>query len=301
MKATLTVLSLAAAAIAALAAPGVASASGAPMQLTPAYHQAVPVTQWNTGQMAGASWMIKAIDYAEFPAVYGNWAGVLCGESNYYGDIAGSSPQSPETGPCEPGQWQTFASAADLETAAQTGDYNGQTMVLDMETWSWTPAVEQADPAFSIQQACTVAKTYGIKVIVTPEGPAADLTSMYTTAAKYCYMVEDQAQSTERVLSAMRAHPAAVAPFMTTFQDQVSPFLKLVRAVPHHAGIMLGLATDPGGVVATAAQLEAAFKWAHTTMKVQDYWMNAAAWESNGGSGYPQVAEAFFKAEGYTG
>jgi hypothetical protein len=237
--------------------------------------------------MLGSSWMIKANDYAEFPANFGNWAYVMCGTTADYGsESTPTQPFSTSDDPCEPGQVQTFTSYYALRNALTAGT-TSSTVVFDPETWNLTPADEQAAQSYYIKLGCQDASSHNVKVIVTPEGtPGTQLNDEYTTGAQYCSVVEDQSQGHEDSLS--------------SFQSNVSSFLGVVDAVHDHAQPMLGLATDPGGRETTVADLTADYNWAHAR-GVDLWWMNADAWTGKSdshtgyfdGTGDASVAESF--------
>lgn len=272
-----------------LAAGGMQAATIAAAIPSPPLQQPVPVTAWNHGTMGGASWMVKANDYAEGPPMWGHWSWIMCGESVAYGAesaVPSVQPFSQTTwSPCEPGQVATYASYSHLATAIHRAPA-GRTFVFDPETWDLTPPWEQANQALYIRKACVLAHQHGDKVIVTPEGPAVQLPAQYKAGAAYCDVVEAQTQGAER--------------FPATFRARVQAFLKIVRAVPRHAPAMIGLASDPGGSRATVSQLVYAYRYARS-MGVTRFWMNMDAWWGRSwmdGTGDQPIAAAFFRAIG---
>lgn len=252
--------------------------TGANAANSPPYRQPTPVKQWTTGKYGGTSWMFKANDWAEFPQSYIPLRWLMCGWSVGYGAESPGSGAEPDA-PCEGAQNHTYTSYTTLISALPRLKA-GVTIVYDPETWSWTPKWQQgAEAPILIRKACQAAAKYSIKVIVTPGEPKQAYPNEYVAGARYCYIVEDQSQSYERDYR--------------TYVTQVKEFLAIVHE--YHGTPMIGLATDPSGAAATAAQLEKAFSYAHGK-GVVNYWMNAAAWSppTGDGTGDASVGMQFF-------
>jgi hypothetical protein len=251
--------------------------------VTPPYQQPVPVTSWTSGAMGATDWMIKANDLALLPAGYGRWSWVMCGSSVFYGAESLKLPQPPFTSttddPCSAGQVRTYTSYWSLLSAVKR-HAAGRTVVFDPEYWNLTPAAEQRNEAKYLRLGCQAARKAGIYVIATPNDAAGNIDADYKAAATYCSVVEIQSQQAE-------LYPGK-------FRSKVGAFYKLVTKIKHPARMMIGLASDPGGQVATATDLEAAYTYARS-LGITRAWLNIDPWEppAGDGTGDASVAVAF--------
>lgn len=263
-----------------------ATVAAATATTSPVYQQAAPVTTWHGGRMRQARWFIKANDYAEFPYLYGHWAWMGCGQTAVYGG-EGGGPSSPEAGPCEPGQTRIFANENDLAYYLNHSA-RGQWVMLDDETWSWTPAWQNQHAALVAKRACLTAHRRGDKVIATFVMPQTAAGMRLLAAAdqaggRWCDMVNGQLQRYDRT-------PSALAP--RTFLAALRQFLRVMRG--HRSQLMVGLATDEGGLATTPQALAADYREAYAA-GIRDFWLNAAAWlpPRGDGTGDAIVGEQF--------
>jgi len=168
----------------------------------------------------------------------------------------------------------TFASAATLEQAVQSGQIPAGTygVLYDPEAWSFTPTAEQRNPVAAARQAAAVAHAHGLKFLV---APALNLTTvldpgsgprwqaflrlgLVSQLAKVADVVELQAQSLERDTATYASFVRAAASQATTANPGVT--------------VLAGLSTNPPGAVVTTQNLAAAIQ--ATRSAVDGYWLN---------------------------
>lgn len=262
-----------------------ASAASAGSILSPEV-QAAPLMQWNSGTMlktatgAPIEWMAKANDDTLFPAMWGRWAWMMCGESVVYVGATGT------TGPCESGQIHTFGNEAHLEYYMRHSP-SGQTIVFDQEYWSLTPLWEQAHPLYYAEKACKLATVLGDKIIFTPYNHwGSTLFGEWRVGARYCWMTEGQLQFADRDPS--------------VFASDVATFIADTGNRPAH--IMIGIATDEGGAYTTPSELASDIQILQKR-RINHIWMNANIWAPprGDGTGDASVFTQAMQLLGYTG
>lgn len=211
-------------------------------------------------------WLIKTNDLAAIGNRYGHdfrWQ--ACG-------LGTGGPFASTTGPCLPGQVPIYAN---LRTFRQAVIHHklqrGMTVLFDQETWQWTPAWEQADPALYLMEAGQIARAHGITIIETvyATSPASEI-AQAAASARYASVVAIQSQRFDG------NPPTATGPgkFLIFVRDAVGAIRLRNKTVP----IVAGLATDAGGWPVTAAEITAEYNAAYPL--VQGFWLNANQWKS---------------------
>ena len=168
----------------------------------------------------------------------------------------------------------TFSSVGELEQAVTGNQLPAGTrgVLYDPEAWSFTPSLEQRDPAGAARQAMDIAHAHGLKLIcapalnlttVQPGGPGPrwrqflDL-GLAGSLARTCDVIELQAQSLERDTGTYAAFVRAAA----AQARQANP-----RVI-----VLAGLSTNPPGAVVSSQQLADAIR--ATSRLVSGYWLN---------------------------
>lgn len=169
----------------------------------------------------------------------------------------------------------TFASVAELRGALADNALPAGTraVLYDPEVWAFTPAAEQRDPVLAATQAAELARSHGLKIIVSP---AMDLTTVLDPGssgprwrtflnlriigpmARVAGTMELQAQSLER-------DPAAYAAFVRDAAEQA-------RSANPDVTLLAGLSTNPPGAAVDSEQLTAAIQASRAD--VDGYWLN---------------------------
>jgi hypothetical protein len=181
-----------------------------------------------------------------------------------------------------------------LRSKALTG-WHG-TAVFDIETWSYTPAVERKDPDKWICRAAHLTRIDNhLKVIITPYAkPPTRLMIPQDVAAARCggYAVDVQTQF-------INGSPARFGRF-------IRKAVRAVRRVNDKIVILAGLATNNPNVQ-SAAHLRTDYHEA-LAAGVQGFWLNARNWgrrnhctTAQGGPGCPQVGIRFLEDIGLAG
>lgn len=172
-----------------------------------------------------------------------------------------------------------------------------QAVLYDDERWSFTPTVEQLNPALYIGLAGQLCHSHGLALIATPAVDLAAVLSPGTpryqaylslglpaAAAKSADAVDVQAQSLETNTSAYSAFVMKAAQ-----QARQAGGANLV--------VLAGLSTGPAGQTVTATQLTSAAN--ATSSLVDGYWLNVpgqSAYCPTCGAPKPGVAVAFLRA-----
>jgi hypothetical protein len=169
----------------------------------------------------------------------------------------------------------SFASVTELRSAlaGNTLPAGTQAVLYDPEVWAFTPAAQQRDPVAAATQAAELARSHGLKIIVSP---AMDLTTVLDPGssgprwrtfldlgiiglmARVAGTMELQAQSLER-------DPADYAAFVREAAAQAR------RANPN-VSLLAGLSTNPPGAAVDSEQLTAAIQASRAD--VDGYWLN---------------------------
>ena len=168
----------------------------------------------------------------------------------------------------------TFSSAGELEQAVTGNQLPAGTrgVLYDPEAWSFTPSLEQRDPAGAARQAMDIAHAHGLKLIcapalnlttVQPGGPGPrwrqflDL-GLAGSLARTCDVIELQAQSLERDTGTYAAFVRAAA--------------AQAREANPRVIVLAGLSTNPPGAEVSSQQLADAIR--ATSRLVSGYWLN---------------------------
>jgi len=212
---------------------------------------------------------------------------------------------------CLPGQVPIYTSEAAMETDVRDGTVpNGaKTLILDLESWKYTPASEggscgQMTPtrvycsatsfsemmAYVRRGARFIAAHPGYKLIQTPVSnvPHSEVIALVTQAARYASygdVVELQAQGLTQHVSDWKLFVAQALASVRAHEDRFVPFLAGLR--PQHA---------------TAWQMFLDWQWSR--WRVQGWWVNASPWNVcafvNGVSPCSAIIRYFYKAIGVT-
>jgi hypothetical protein len=192
---------------------------------------------------------------------------------------------------------QSFTDANELVKAVDTGalQLGVGAVVLDIESWQFTPAAQRQDPGAAYTRAATVAHAHGLKLLATPamnlvsdmgRQPNETVSDAYlrlrvaALAGAHADVFEMQSQGLE-------FDPQRFAALLKSVEAQV-------RAVNPSVVFFGGVSTNPSGRKATPEQMLAAVQAAGPT--VNGYWLNDPA----GGAycpkctgPYPAVAVTF--------
>jgi hypothetical protein len=215
----------------------------------------------------------------------GVWNGVTYGQSDYT--------------TCAAGDTLVTESYVSFLKAVNAGAFTGTgitTALIDLESWAYTPADEQANVPATITTTAKVALAHGIKLIVSTGGTFAKCTKCWATAAKagaYAYMLAAQTQGGTS-LPAWEATATSAA--------------NTVRSARGAAGtntlIMLGLATNTP-TVHSVSLLLSEFAYGTSNLGVSNWWLNANDWQGSnhctaaeGGPGCPEIGVQFLLKAG---
>jgi hypothetical protein len=180
---------------------------------------------------------------------------------------------------CQPGQVPIQTAESAVWEMAQDG-YAGP-VVFDIETWSFTPAIERANPLKYICMAAKLVKADPkLQVIITPYSGIPG-SYMAMTAAQQVSMIAEEAQAARCGAYAVdiqsqfaNGHP------VTQFGPFVEAAVDAMRKQSATAIILAGLATN-NPVPQTLRHLVADWK-AALADGVQGFWVNAADWSDQG-------------------
>jgi hypothetical protein len=215
----------------------------------------------------------------------GVWNGTTYGQSDYT--------------TCAAGGTLVTESYASLKHAITSGLFTATgitTALIDLESWSYTPADEQANVPSTITSTARLASASGIRLIVSTGGTFAKCAVCWRTAAKagaYAYMVAAQTQG---------------GTSLPNWEANASSAVNTVRSARVAAGtstlIMLGLATNTPAVHPVSLLL-AEWSYGTNTLGVQNYWLNANNWQASnlctaadGGPGCPEIGVQFLLKAG---
>ncbi|MDP9024772.1 MAG: hypothetical protein M3N13_05300 [Candidatus Eremiobacteraeota bacterium] len=165
-----------------------------------------------------------------------------------------------------PSTWQsrkmeTFTSFAQFQSAVSVNAIDPRTsaLIYDNESWSFTPANEQADPATYTAQFASLAHAHGWAVIASHAG--ANSSAGLDIIAGMCQFADSysiQSQGTEASLAA--------------FSNQVITTATACRSANPRIKVFAGVSTGPSGQVVTAQQIADAIESVSTA--VDGYWLN---------------------------
>jgi hypothetical protein len=215
----------------------------------------------------------------------GVWNGVTYGQSDYT--------------TCAAGDTLVTESYVSFLKAVNAGVFTGTgitTALIDLESWVYTPADEQANVPATITTTAKVALAHGIKLIVSTGGTFAKCTKCWATAAKagaYAYMVAAQTQG---------------GTSLATWEANAASAAGTIRSTRGAAGtntlVMLGLATNTP-TVHPVSLLLSEFTYGTKTLSVSNWWLNANNWQGSnlctaaeGGPGCPEIAVQFLLQAG---
>jgi hypothetical protein len=215
----------------------------------------------------------------------GVWNGVTYGQSDYT--------------TCAAGDTLVTESYVSFLKAVNAGVFTGTgitTALIDLESWVYTPADEQANVPATITTTAKVALAHGIKLIVSTGGTFAKCTKCWATAAKagaYAYMVAAQTQGGTS-LATWEANAASAA-----------GTIRSARGAAHtNTLVMLGLATNTP-TVHPVSLLLSEFAYGTKTLSVSNWWLNANNWQGSnlctaaeGGPGCPEIGVQFLLQAG---
>jgi hypothetical protein len=215
--------------------------------------------------------MIKANDLAELPAGLGSWQIVGCGITALKGWTSPPEGGEPATGPCTPGQDRIFTSYVSFKDAVLAHTIAaGSTAIFDPETWLYTPKYEVANPVKYETLAGSLARSNGISLIYTPQGPPRPLLdAQYRAIAPFASVIEIQSQYQQN-------DPAR-------FKREIEHDLTIIRAINPKVEVLAGVATDPGGKPASVSDMVASYEGVASL--VQGFQLNVARWRAPRGTG----------------
>jgi hypothetical protein len=243
---------------------------------------AMPVSEQPAGALPPANWMIKSNDLAEIEAT-----GASLGAFQYVGCGGRSDPLR-----CRSGQVPIYTNFYTFRNAVADGRTG--TVIIDYETWAYTPARQVARPGYFIrrtQELVALARSRGqdIVTIETPGGKRTESQLINEDVAA----VRDGSPIVEIQSQFGVKHPRAV------FRPFVRRAIRAIRAVSKKVTILVGLATDAGGTPATAREMVRSYQIA-LARHAQGFWLNAATWSPPRGKGCapegcPQTAVTFLE------
>lgn len=233
--------------------------------------------------------MIKANDQAELSGSSVSWQIVGCGITALVGWSLPPKPGVPATGPCVPAEDRIFTSYVAFQSAVVRNKAPaGATVIFDPEKWIYTPKIEVEDQAKYDVLAGKLAEEYKIKMIFTPEDTSRSrLNADLRAAAEYGSTIELQTQYYESTPS--------------NFKRQVEYDLRIIRAVNATLPVLVGIATDPGGIPAQLKYMVQSYQ--DTKSLVQGFQLNLAVWRAPYGrgcaqSGCAQLGASFLQSIG---
>jgi hypothetical protein len=275
-----------------LVAVACASTPSTSMPSTPATSSPRPSSLTTVGKMG---WIIGSPTLSDLLA-YDN-AGVVRRELDHPTTylIVGRGVSVPSGWSVTP--TQSFTDADALVKAVDAGALQPGVgaVVLDVESWQFSPAAQRQDPGAAYTRAATTAHAHGLKLLATP---AMDLVSdmgrqpnesvsaaflrlgVATLAGAHADVFELQSQGLE-------FDPQRFAALLKSVGAQV-------RAVNPSVVFFGGLSTNPSGRKATAEQMVSAVQAAGST--ASGYWLNdpsGGAYCPKCSGPYPTVAVRF--------
>jgi hypothetical protein len=168
----------------------------------------------------------------------------------------------------------SFASAVTLEQAisGKTLPSYVKGVLYDSEAWSFTPTVEQRNPALYYRQAAAAAHGAGLIFIA---APALNLVARSTSAS----VTRNQAFLAQGLPQAVAAGADVYAIQSQSLERQASSYRSFVQAASAqawaanpHVSVIAGLSSNPPGAAVTAAQLTAAASSVNAS--ISGFWMN---------------------------
>jgi hypothetical protein len=236
-----------------------------------------PASAAASAQRPTKLWLIKVNDLAAIGDRYGHdfrWQ--ACG-------LGTGGPFASTSGPCSPGQVPIYANFRTFRKAVRAGILKrGMTVLFDQETWPWTPAWEQADPARYLIEAGQIAQAHGITLIESVYATKASTEiNLAVASARYASVVSIQSQrfDLDPPIPPAQGKAGALGKFLRFVQDAVGA----IRAHNKRVPILAGLATDGGGFPVTAADMTAEYNAAYPL--VQGFWLNADQWPTGPAGG----------------
>jgi hypothetical protein len=192
---------------------------------------------------------------------------------------------------------QSFTDADALVKAVDSGALQPGVgaVVLDIESWQFSPAAQRQDPGAAYTRAATVAHAHGLKLLATPamdlvsdmgRQPSETVSAAYlrlgvaTLAGAHADVFELQSQGLE-------FDPQRFAALLKSVDVQV-------RAVNPSVVFFGGVSTNPSGRRATAEQMVSAVQAAGSI--ASGYWLNdpsSGAYCPKCSGPYPAVAVTF--------
>jgi hypothetical protein len=250
----------------------------------------------------GPTWLINNGAYASIQKL-GSQAADLASQyfnnTKTYFIVSGSTKLS--TIPAQSRPTLTFTSYSDLQNAFLAGNIPSyiDAIIYDSENWSFTPVVEQQNPALYYQKAAELIHQHNLRFIATPainliqaiepgyEDPKGKYQKFIDlgiagAVAQYADIYEIQVQGSETDLS-----------LSANFVSQASAQAK---AANPNVTVLAGLSTNPMGQSVTSDQL---FQLVHATLgTVQGYWLNIpgqSPYCPSCGTPQPQVAQGLLQ------
>lgn len=240
---------------------------------------------------APVRWLVKTNDLALLQA-QATYDGVTLPGFTWEGCGGLSDP-----GKCAKGQDPIYTSYWSVEYKARQ-HYAG-VVIFDIETWSYTPAAQRADPLKWICRAARLEQTdKRLRIIITPYSRSRSTMIAEDAEAARCgaYAVDIQSQFAN-------GHP------YTEFRPFVDSAVRAIRKASRKVIILAGLATN-NPVVQKATALVSDYRYA-LKAGVQGFWLNANNWNTagknrcqppelgpapiDGGFGCPQIGIEFLE------
>jgi hypothetical protein len=232
------------------------------------------------GTLPPENWIIKSNDLAEIQAT-----GADPGSFQYVGCGGRSDPLR-----CHSGQVHIYTNFYVFRQAVE-GGLTG-TVIIDYETWAYTPARQAARPDYFIRRTQ--------RLVARADGRGQDIVTIETPGGK-----RSQSQLISEDVTAVRAGSPiveiqsqfGVAQPRAKFRPFVSKAIRAIRKVSKKVTILVGLATDAGGTPVTAREMVRSYRIA-LQRHAQGFWLNAAMWAPPRGKGCapdgcPQTAVTF--------
>ena len=225
-------------------------------------------------------WLVKQNDLAVIGDRYApDFRWVTCG-------IGTGGPYASRTGRCHHGQVDTFTSYWRLAAAIKAHHVGkGHVVLFDQENWSFTPKREWEHPTRYAVLVGRLCHAHEIVLVFTGvAGDPATTTSVYEAAAPYAYAVAVQTQVKD-------AHPRKFAHYARTAASAL-------HAVNPHVNVIIGLATDAGGVPVPARLIVREYRASYEL--ADGFWLNADQWAPPQGegcapAGCPKAADKFLR------
>lgn len=246
------------AALATIAGLFVVAAVAAPAQASTVRHHHPPRNHAATAT-GHPGWIIQNDELARLQAA---------GYSGTFGYVLCAGPETEhrtDLDPCQSWQVRDFSDESAFEVWAPS--HPGDTALLDLESWSYTPPGEAANIAEYDCDAANLASEYGIRLIEAPVVPASQAPSVWKSAGKCGPLLALELQ-----IQYGTAHPSQ-------YQSLVQSGLNAVAGTG--TPVIAGIGLDPGGYPVDPST--AYESWQDTHGLVAGYWLNLPIWPDGQG------------------